>query len=159
MSLLNTRATRRTFTIVAALSITATGLLALPASAHCDGGMIVTGAYARTSGSLAKSGAVYMLVENHTCKADKIIGASTGAAKVAMLHTNKVDANGIASMIAIKGGVPVPADGKAVFERGHDHVMLMGLTRPLNDGDTLSLTLTFEHADPVTVDVPVDDRR
>jgi len=35
------------------------------------------------------------------------------------------------------------------------HVMLMGLKSPLTAGTSFSLTLNFEHAGEVTVDVPV----
>jgi copper(I)-binding protein len=43
--------------------------------------------------------------------------------------------------------------------RGGDHIMLMGLTRAFKDGDMIHLTLTFEHAGVVDVDVPVDNAR
>ena len=46
-----------------------------------------------------------------------------------------------------------------MLARGGDHVMLMGLTGPLKDGDSFPLTLTFEHAGNVTVDVVVDSAR
>ena len=53
----------------------------------------------------------------------------------------------------------IPAHGSHALARGGDHVMLLGLTRQLNDGDTVALTLTFEKAGEVKVDVPVDLQR
>lgn len=38
---------------------------------------------------------------------------------------------------------------------GGYHVMLLGLVKPLKVGDTLKMTLTFEKAGTITVDVPV----
>ncbi len=35
------------------------------------------------------------------------------------------------------------------------HIMLMGLKAPLQQGGSLTLDLTFEHAGAVTVQVPV----
>ena len=37
--------------------------------------------------------------------------------------------------------------------------MLMGLTRPLKQGDVITLTLTFEHEGAVQVEAPVDNAR
>jgi copper(I)-binding protein len=39
------------------------------------------------------------------------------------------------------------------------HVMLMGLKHPLKQGDVVHLTLTFQTAGAVAVDVPVDNTR
>ena len=40
-----------------------------------------------------------------------------------------------------------------------DHVMLMDLTRSIKAGDSLTLTLTFQHAGKVTLTLPVDNKR
>ncbi|MEO1154600.1 MAG: copper chaperone PCu(A)C, partial [Pseudomonadota bacterium] len=40
-----------------------------------------------------------------------------------------------------------------------DHVMFMGLTGPFVDGETVEVTLTFEQAGDITVDIPVDLNR
>jgi copper(I)-binding protein len=45
----------------------------------------------------------------------------------------------------------VPAHGEAVLEPGGLHVMLMGLGDPLVEGNSLPLTLHFEHAGEVEV--------
>ncbi len=150
-------ATRRAFVAASLLSLTA--LAAPMAFAGCDGGITVQDAYARVSSKLAKAGAIFMVVENHGCTDDRITGAKTDVAMKTALHTHKIGADGIAHMMAIEGGVPLPAGGEAVFARGHDHVMLMGLKHPLVDGDTIKLTLMFEKAAPVTVTVPVDNER
>ena len=53
-------------------------------------------------------------------------------------------------------GFAVPAGGGHMLERGGDHVMLMGLTESLEDGESFPLTLVFEEAGEVVVEVPVD---
>jgi copper(I)-binding protein len=45
------------------------------------------------------------------------------------------------------------------LKRGGDHVMFMGLTRSLEHGDMIEVTLTFEHAGDVTMTVPIDLER
>ena len=45
------------------------------------------------------------------------------------------------------------------FAPGGDHVMLMGLTRDLAQGEILSLTLTFDGAGSMIVEAVVDNDR
>jgi copper(I)-binding protein len=54
--------------------------------------------------------------------------------------------------------IPVAPGAPARLEPGGQHIMLMGLSAPLADGDTLELTLTFERAGEITLDVPVSKR-
>jgi copper(I)-binding protein len=42
--------------------------------------------------------------------------------------------------------LPIPAAGSVALQEGHDHLMLEGLKRPLGEGDTVELTLTFVDA-------------
>ncbi|HAR50783.1 MAG TPA: copper-binding protein, partial [Roseovarius nubinhibens] len=39
------------------------------------------------------------------------------------------------------------------------HVMFMGLTQPFREGESVPLTLTFEQAGDVVIEVPVDLQR
>ena len=63
--------------------------------------------------------------------------------------------NGVMSMKEVEGGIEIPAGGTIQLEPGGNHVMLMGLKAPLVEGETLPLTLVFEKAGKVDVDVPV----
>lgn len=136
----------------------AASLFALPALAM-DATMHVEDAYARASGPSAKAGAIFMHLMNTGDTDDRLIAAASDAAQRVELHTHKEDANGVMRMLEIEGGIAVPSGGMAMLQRGGDHVMLMGLTRPLNDGDLVTLTLTFETAGEVTLEVPVDLNR
>jgi copper(I)-binding protein len=62
-------------------------------------------------------------------------------------------------MMEVEEGFAVPAGGSHALARGGDHVMLMGLTRDLADGDTFPLTLVFEKSGEVVIEVPVDNAR
>ncbi|MEM9528710.1 MAG: copper chaperone PCu(A)C, partial [Bacteroidota bacterium] len=53
----------------------------------------------------------------------------------------------------------VPANDSVMLERGGYHVMFMGLTRSLNQGESVDLILTFENAGDVTLTLPVDNER
>ena len=90
---------------------------------------------------------------------DRLVGARSDVAQKLELHTHTMDDAGVMQMMEIEGGVPLPAGATHAFERGADHVMLMGLTRALNDGDSFALTLVFESGAEMTFDVTVDNQR
>jgi copper(I)-binding protein len=84
---------------------------------------------------------------------DRLVSVSTPAADKAELHETISD-KGVMKMRPVQG-VPIPAGAMVTFSPGGYHVMLMGLKKPLVAGQSFPLTLTFEHAAPMTVDVQV----
>ncbi len=125
--------------------------------AFAHDGVHVENAYAITSGPGAMSGAVFFEIVNHSTTApDRLISASSDVAQRVELHTHLIDANGVARMVEVEDGFAVAPGETHVLERGGDHVMLMGLTRPLADGDIFELKLVFEREGEVVVEVPVD---
>ena len=136
------------------IALATLALLAFPANAH--DGIHVEDAYARAS---AQSGAVFMTIVNHGPDGDRLLSARTEAAGMAGLHTHAEDANGVMTMPDVPDGFAIPGHETHVLARGGDHVMLMGLTSPLKQGDTIRLVLTFGREGEVTLDVPVDNDR
>ncbi len=122
-------------------------------------GVVIADIYARANGASAKAGAAFMVIKNFTDEDDRLIGATTDVSMKAELHTHTVDASGLTVMGALEGGLAVPAHSAVALKRGGHHVMMMGLKRPLNDGDVITLTLIFEKSGEITVDVPVDLKR
>jgi len=116
-------------------------------------------AYARSMGGIGASGAVFMMLHNNGSTDDRLIGVKTEVAQKAELHTHNMTEEGMMQMLEIEGGVPMPAGEMHSFERGGDHVMMMGLTRELKDGDSFPLTLIFESGAELTLDVTVDNAR
>jgi copper(I)-binding protein len=114
----------------------------------------VIAAWARASATPRGAGAAYVSIRNAGTEGDRLIGAKTTVAKRAMLHMSYIDDNEVARMQRV-AGVDVPAGGMVAMHPGGDHVMLMGLNAPLEEGATFPLTLVFEKAGeiPVTVDV------
>lgn len=119
----------------------------------------VSDAYLRVTGVKATTAASFMLIENHGATDDRLIAAASDAAKKVELHTHKQDSNGVMAMMEIEGGIALPAGGSHLLQRGADHVMLMGLTAPLQDGDSVQITLQFEKSGDLTITVPVDNAR
>lgn len=140
-------------TLVAAAAV----LFALPALAH--DGVHIENAYARTMGGVGTSGAIFLDITNHADVDDRLIDARSDVAEKVELHTHKDDGNGVMQMVHVPEGFAIPALGSHALQRGGDHVMLMGLTRELKDGDVITVTLVFEHAGEVVVEAPVDNAR
>ena len=121
-------------------------------TATAQHGIAITGAWARPTIAKMRISAAYFQATT-TGGEDKLIAAKTANADKAELHQHIME-NGVAKMrpvdsVAIAPGTPV------VFQPGGYHVMIMGLKGPLNEGDSFPLTLTFEKAGDVTVDVMV----
>lgn len=138
------------------VAVLAAGVLALPASAQ---DIMVMDAYARASSPTAKTGAAFIILHNLTGQTDRLISARSDAAKRVELHTHIEADNGVVQMRKIEDGIALPEGAVHKMERGGDHVMLMGLTGPLEQGADISVTLVFEHAGEVNVTIPVDNDR
>jgi copper(I)-binding protein len=55
----------------------------------------------------------------------------------------------------LANGLEVPAKGEVLLKPGGYHVMLIGMTRDLQVGDTFSLDLQFEKSGTITVEPEV----
>lgn len=104
----------------------------------------------------APTGAVYFNLRNPTDQADRLTGVHTTRAERAELHTH-VHEGDMMRMEQIEA-VDVPAAGQVEFEPGGHHVMLFKLSEPLTAGDHFPLTLIFENAGEVTVEVSVQEQ-
>jgi copper(I)-binding protein len=137
--------------------IAAMTLIAAPAFAH--DGVNIDKAYARISGGIGGSAAVFFEVQNHADAPERLIGVASDAAAKVSLHTNSETADGVVQMNAVPDGFAIDPLMTRSLKRGGDHIMIMGLKQALKDGDMIHLTLTFAHAGVVEIDVAVDNKR
>lgn len=143
--------------VATALPMIVAGVLsALSAQAHeaMVGDLEIGHSWSRATAPTAPTGAVYFAVENHGDTADRLLGATGDVADAVELHRSSTDDAGTAQMDPLDG-IDIPAHGEAELAPGGDHIMLIGLHAPLKEGTSFPLTLTFEHAGTVTVDVEV----
>jgi copper(I)-binding protein len=85
--------------------------------------------------------------------ADKLLSARADVSKSVELHTMEMDGN-VMRMRQVPA-IDVPAGGTVELKPGGRHVMFMGLTQPLKAGTRFPLTLRFEKAGEVKVDVEI----
>ena len=107
----------------------------------------VSGAFARATAPNAVNGAAFFSMAGET---DALISATSPACARVELHTVAALENGAKRMTPV-AEIPVPGELKP----GSFHLMLMGLAKPLKEGEQVTLTLTFKAAPAMTVNVPV----
>lgn len=132
------------------LSAAVAAMIALPCAAA---DITVSGAFLRASPKMAMAGAGFLTVTNTGAQDDRLIAAAAGISKKVELHTHIKE--GDVMMMRPVEAIAVPAGGRAELKPGGDHVMFMGLHAPLKEGDTVPVTLTFEKAGKIAVDMPV----
>ena len=126
------------------LAIAAAILFAMPAWADSSG-IKVDQVWARATPGAVKTGAIYLTVTNTGTTPDTLEGvASTPVAEHAGLHEMKME-NGVSEMRPVKSLTIEPGKSVVLEPNGY-HLMLTGLKGPLKEGQTVPLTLTFDHA-------------
>jgi hypothetical protein len=131
-----------------------TGLPGSPgASRAAEPTIEVTAAFARASAGPMRMGAAYLTIRNTGETDDRLVAVETPAADRAELHTH-VMTDGIAKMTKVEA-VAIPAGATVALKPGGDHLMLMGLSAPLEQGTEFPARLVFEKAGIVEVDIPV----
>ena len=132
-------------------------ILSAPAVMACEtvtiGDLTIEHAWSKATIGAGRPGVFFVEITNAGSVDDALIGIATPAAGMPMLHETVVQ-DGIASMPHAMS-IPVPADQNVQLSPGGYHGMLMGLTTALKEGDSFPVTLSFEKAGEVTVNVDV----
>lgn len=137
----------KSFAIAAALLL---GLSAAGQAVAAD--MEVANPFMRAAPMVGGTGAAYMTIHNHG-GADRLLAAEAGISKSVELHTHVKDGD-IYRMRKVESLV-LPEHGTAEMKPGGDHIMFIGLNAPVKEGVTVPVTLKFEKAGAVVVQVPV----
>ena len=133
-------------------------MLLMTTSAFAEG-LMVKDPYARAARPNAPTGAAFMTLMNHSDQNITLMGVSSDFARRVELHTHIDNGEGIMQMTEIEGGITIPAGEMHMMKRGGDHIMMMGLTKFLVDGETIFVTFEFETGAEMVVEIPVDNAR
>ncbi len=114
----------------------------------------ISDAWVRPPAGMDKPAAAYMVITNSSGQADALLSVSTPAASSVEIHETSTDASGMTGMHPI-ARLEVPAGGTVTLAPGGFHLMIMGLTKPLEVGGKLELDLVFERAGKVVVQAEV----
>ena len=85
---------------------------------------------------------------------DRLVSVASPLSQVVDIHEMRMDGD-MMRMNQLADGLPLPAGETVQMRPGAEHLMLMTLSSALADGQTVPLTLTFEHAAQVTVEAQV----
>lgn len=139
---------RRGLAALCLLSLAASGT----ALAQGAGPITVEQPWARAAIQGGTAG-IFLTIRNNGSTADRLVAASSPLPRVTELHTTLRDGD-VMRMQQVHA-IEVPAGGSVTLRPGGLHLMLIGLAAPLQAGATAPLTLTFEQAGQVTLQVPV----
>jgi copper(I)-binding protein len=128
--------------------------LLAPAAYAGDATIVVTQAWSRATPGGSKVAGGYLTIENKGPAPDRLLSASTDAAKKIEIHEMAVT-DGIMTMRPVDGGLPVEAEETVKFASGGLHLMIIGLAAPLAQGNKLAVTLKFEKAGEILVSFDV----
>ncbi|WP_246522535.1 copper chaperone PCu(A)C [Neoroseomonas terrae] len=142
--------TRRTL-MIAVAAIAA----AMPAAAHdyTAGDIAIGHPWTRAAGANG-NGAGFMRLQNRGSQPDRLLSATTAAARTVELHSMVRDGD-VMRMRPVQD-IPIPAGGSVELAPGGFHIMMLGLTAPVNQGSRVPLTLRFERGGEVTVELAVE---
>jgi len=119
------------------------GLLLALAAAPALADVAVADAWVRGTVSGQKATGAFMQLTSPAETA--LVAAASPAAKIVEIHEMKMD-GGMMRMRAVDR-IPLPAGKAVTLAPGGYHVMLMDLARPLKEGDSVTVTLTFADKD------------
>jgi len=130
-------------------------LLLMPLQAMAE--IIVEDAWVRLPPPVADTAAGYMTIRNHDGQDVEITKVTTAIAKSPEFHTMQMH-DGMMHMQKMEK-VVVPAHGGISFDPGGNHLMLIGLTRALETGEHLMITLETSDGQSVMIHAEVRDMR
>jgi copper(I)-binding protein len=116
-------------------------------------GLEVTQAWTRATPPGMTMGVGYFAVRNPGKRADQLVGASSPLARVVEVHRT-IEEGGVSRMRPAKT-VEIGPGKTVVAEPGGLHLMLIGLSQPLVEGQKLPVTLEFRNAGKIAVSLNV----
>lgn len=115
--------------------------------------LTVADAYVRAPAPSAPSTGAFMAIRNSGTADRHVLKAHSAAARAVELHTHRNE-GGVMKMRPV-ADIAVKAGGETILKPGGLHVMLIGLVRPLAEGDVVPITLDFDDGSSVNIEAPV----
>lgn len=142
--------------VLAALAAAVT-LAATPVLAHdyTVGAVAIAHPWTRATPPNANVAGGYFTLRNTGTEVDRIVGGSSPVADRIEIHEMGI-VDDVMRMRPMPDGVELPGGGEVAFAPGSFHLMLIGLDAPLVEGTRVPLTLQFEKAGSVEVELAVD---
>ena len=146
---------------LAAASAALTSLLlsaqfaATPAQAadYDVGSIHISQPWVRATPKGASTAAGYMTITTKGTTPDRVTCVSGDVSAQCQIHSMTM-VGGVMQMRPVEGGLEIKPGASVTLKPGGYHVMFVDLKRPLVKGQTVKVTLKFEHAGSVDVEYP-----
>lgn len=113
----------------------------------------VENSYVRATPPNLPNSAAFMTIKNDSNKAISLVKASSNISKVVELHTHDMK-DGIMKMYQVPQ-IDIKKNAKVELKPGGFHIMFIGLSKPLKEGNNIELTLEFSNGETKTITAPV----
>jgi periplasmic copper chaperone A len=131
--------------------------LSLPAAAAGDydlGSIHISQPWSRATPKGATSGAGYMTLTNNGATPERVTCVSDDASAECQIHSMTME-GGVMKMRPVEGGLEIKPGESVSLKPGGNHMMFLSLKHPLEQGQTVKVTLKFDHAGMIDLDYPV----
>jgi copper(I)-binding protein len=118
------------------------------------GDLLIDHPWARATIGNVQNGAAYMTITTDGQETDRLVGVEGDVADRVELHSHTME-EGVMKMRPVEA-VEIAPGRPTVLQPGGLHVMLIGLRAPLVEGEYFPLTLVFERAGAIEVEVEVE---
>ncbi|MFI4940830.1 MAG: copper chaperone PCu(A)C [Burkholderiales bacterium] len=135
-------------------------MLALNAAMADDyhaGNLHITHAHTRATVPGQASGAAYLTIDNRGTADDKLLSVASPAAQSAQVHSMVMDGD----MMRMREvpALELKSSAHVEMQPGNGyHIMLIGLKQALKPGEKIPLSLHFEKAGKLEIEVVVDEK-
>ncbi|WP_347266796.1 copper chaperone PCu(A)C [Paracoccus sp. (in: a-proteobacteria)] len=120
------------------------------------GDLTLAGGFSRATPPAAPVAGGFLTISNAGA-ADRLVSATSDIAGRTEIHEMAMQGE-VMQMRQLADGLEIPAGGTVELAPGGIHLMFMELKRPLAEGETVAVTLRFEHAGEVTLPLAVGPR-
>jgi copper(I)-binding protein len=132
-------------------------LFGLPAAAHDYkiGALEIEHPWTRATASTAKTGGGFLTITNKGTTPDRLIAARSPVSLKVEVHEMKMDGS-VMRMREVEGGIEIPPGKTVTLKPGGYHIMFMELKAPLAQGGKAPVTLVFEKAGSIDVELKIE---
>jgi copper(I)-binding protein len=110
--------------------------------------------WARATPATAPTGGGFLSLKNTGTTPDRLLSASSPVAASIQIHEMKMEGN-VMRMRELDGPLEIKPGETVTLAPGGMHLMMMGLKSPLKQGERVPLTLVFEKAGKIDVELMV----
>ena len=136
---------------------TAVSLLAMPSMAqdYKLGSLEITTPWTRATAPTARTGGGFMTITNKGTTADRLVSARSTVSDKVEIHEMQMDGS-VMRMRELAKGLDIPPGATVMLKPGSYHIMFMELKAPLARDAKVPVTLVFEKAGSIDVQLNVE---